>query len=328
MFIDLPLEQLRRYRPEIAEPTDFEEFWAEQVAAAAGVGTEPAFTPVPTALLHADIIDVHFSGYGGNPIAGWLQVPRQLRQGAPLIVQYVGYNGGRGDPLDWLTWPTLGYPHFVMDSRGQGGGWRTADTPDPLDLGAPSTNGFMTRGIADPREHYFTRLFVDAACALAALRTHPAAEHGVVVTGGSQGGALSLAAAHLAGDVRAVLPDVPFLAHPRRAVEITDSKPFGELIEYCALHNDRVDQVFHTLSYLDVVNHAKRVSVPALFSVGLIDDITPASTVFAAYNHYAGPKDIRVYPFNGHEGGGVQQIHAQHAFLEQLTANYEKPTHP
>ena len=53
------------------------------------------------------------------------------------------------------------------------------------------------------------------------------------------------------------------------------------------------------------MNHAKRTAVPALFSVGLLDDITPASTVFAAFNHYAGPKEIAVYPFNGHEGGGT-----------------------
>jgi len=52
------------------------------------------------------------------------------------------------------------------------------------------------------------------------------------------------------------------------------------------VHSDKVEQVFSTLSYVDVVNHAKRATAPALFSVALTDDITPASTVFAAYNHY------------------------------------------
>ena len=71
-------------------------------------------------------------------------------------------------------------------------------------------------------------------------------------------------------------------------------------------------------SYIDVVNHARHASVPALFSVGLIDEVTPASTVFAAYNHYGGPKDIAVYPFNGHEGGGTRQLKAKLAFLADL----------
>lgn len=315
MFTDLPLEQLRTYRPDVAEPDDFEQFWADQWTDARGAAGAAELTAYDSPLLHADVFDVRFAGYGGESIAGWLHLPHRRRPNAPLVVEYVGYNGGRGHPADWLIWPSLGYPHFVMDSRGQGGGWRTADTPDPDDAGEPSANGFMTRGIADPAKHYFTRLYIDAACAVQALRDHPAAADGIVTAGASQGGALCLVAAHLAGGVRAALPDVPFLAHPRRAVELTDVRPYGELIKYCAVHNDRVEPVFHTLSYLDIVNHAKRLEVPALFSVGLIDDVTPPSTVFAAYNHYRGPKDIRVYRFNGHEGGGLQQVLAQYEFL-------------
>jgi cephalosporin-C deacetylase len=53
-----------------------------------------------------------------------------------------------------------------------------------------------------------------------------------------------------------------------------------------------------------VVNHAKRATAPALFSVGLVDDITPGSTVFAAFNHYAGPKQIEVYPSTGTTAAG------------------------
>ena len=100
------------------------------------------------------------------------------------------------------------------------------------------------------------------------------------------------------------MPDVPFLAHFERAMELTDERPYAELTEYCSTHRDQIPEVFRTLSYVDVVNHAKRIGLPALFSVGLADEITPPSTVFAAYNWYAGPKSIEVYPYNGHEGGG------------------------
>ena len=98
-------------------------------------------------------------------------------------------------------------------------------------------------------------------------------------------------------------------------MEVTDRHPYEELAEYCRVHSDRVEAVFSTLSYIDVVNHAKRARAPALFSVGLADDITPPSTVFAAFNHYAGPKDIAVYEFNGHEGGGTRHLRAQLDFL-------------
>jgi cephalosporin-C deacetylase len=316
MLADLPLSELRTYRPDVAEPEDFDGFWADQLAAARGHGGGPSFVVADSSVQHAAVYDVTFPGYGGDPIKGWLLAPHRGSPSAALIVEFVGYGGGRGHPFDWLRWSCAGHPHLIMDCRGQGGGWRRADTPDLGDRGAPSTPGFLTRGIGDPREHYYTRLFIDAARAVDAARDWPsAAGRPVVTAGASQGGGLAIAAAHLAGDVAAVAPDVPFLAHPRRAVEITDSAPYYELAGYCKVNQDKVEQVFATLAYLDVVNHAKRGTAPALFSVGLTDTVTPPSTVFAAFNHYAGPKDIGVYPFSGHEGGGTPHYLAQLAFL-------------
>ena len=49
-----------------------------------------------------------------------------------------------------------------------------------------------------------------------------------------------------------------------------------------------------------------------------MDEITPPSTVFAAYNHYAGPHEIRVWPYNGHEAGELHQHAERIAFLEGL----------
>jgi len=136
----------------------------------------------------------------------------------------------------------------VVDTRGQGGGWRTADTADPSDDGAPSTRGFLTRGIGSPRNHYYTRVFVDAARAVEAVGAIPElAGRRVLTTGGSQGGALALAAAHLASSgpvpVAACLPDVPFLAHIRRGTEVTDAHPYAEVAEYLKVHPDRVEGI-------------------------------------------------------------------------------------
>ncbi len=318
MLVDLPLSELRGYRPDVAEPADFDEFWADQLATARAQGGGPSFTAVDSPARHATVYDVTFSGYGGDPIKGWLLTPGQEAPDAAIIVEFVGYGGGRGDPLDWLRWSCAGHPHLIMDCRGQGGGWRSADTPDLGSSGAPSTPGFLTSDVMDPRSHYYTRLFIDAARAVDAARRWPGeAGRPIVTAGASQGGALAIAAAHLAGGVAATAPDVPFLAHPRRALEVTDNDPYCELAEYCKVNLDKADQAFATLSYLDVVNHAKRATAPALFSVALADTITPPSTVFAAFNHYAGPKDIAVYPYSGHEGGGTRHFLAQLAFLHQ-----------
>ena len=85
---------------------------------------------------------------------------------------------------------------------------------------------------------------------------------------------------------------------------------------YLAIHRDVVDETFTTLSYFDGVNFARRATAPARFSVALMDPIVLPSTVFAAYNDYAGDdREIDVYPYNGHEGGQGHQWVTQARWL-------------
>ena len=114
------------------------------------------------------------------------------------------------------------------------------------------------------------------------------------------------------------MPDVPFLCHYRRATEIVDTMPYNEISQFCRRHRDKIETVFGTLSYFDGVNFAARATAPALFSVALMDETCPPSTVFAAYNHYAAQKDIRVWSYNNHEGGETFQTVEKLKFLKEL----------
>jgi len=192
-----------------------------------------------------------------------------------------------------------------MDTRGQGSAWMKGDTPDVETTGNPQFPGFMTRGVLDPATYYYRRVMTDAARAIDTLRERPEVDGTcVAVTGGSQGGGLSLAAAALAPEVAACMADVPFLCHYRRATEITASQPYEEISRYLAIHRDHEEPVFRTLSYFDGVNFAPRIRARTLLSVGLMDETCPPSTVMAVYNHLECEKSLRVYRYNHHEGGG------------------------
>ncbi|GAA1730223.1 hypothetical protein GCM10009746_10550 [Microbacterium paludicola] len=120
-------------------------------------------------------------------------------------------------------------------------------------------------------------------------------------------------------DLFAALIDVPFLCHFRRAVDIGGRDPYVEITRYLSVNRESANQVFAVLSAFDGVNFAKRATAPSLYSVGLMDPTCPPSTVFAAYNHHAAAeKDIAVYPFNGHEGGGWTQKIRQTEWLNSL----------
>jgi len=306
---DLPLDQLRTYRPDLAEPADLDDFWSATLADARTHALAPTFTRVENHLALVEAYDVTFAGFGGHPVRGWLQLPAGRPGPLPAVVQYIGYGGGRGLAHEEVLYALAGYAHFVMDTRGQGSAWQVGDTPDPDPAGAPFHPGFMTRGILDPASYYYRRVYTDAVRAIEAVRTHPAVDPArVAVTGTSQGGGIAIAAGALVPDLRAVAPDVPFLCDFPRGTTLTDRAPYSEIAGYLRSHRDHVAAVERTLAYFDGAILARRAGAPALFSAALMDQICPPSTVFAAYNSWKGTdRRIEVYPFNDHEGGQAFQ---------------------
>lgn len=134
---DLPLDELRAYRPTLTRPEDFDVFWEKTLAEAREHDLDARFVPVDVPLSAVDVFDVTYAGFGGHPVKGWLVLPAGTTGPLPAVVEYIGYGGGRGLPHTNLMWAAAGFAHFVMDTRGQGSGGRVGDTP--------------TRSAADPR---------------------------------------------------------------------------------------------------------------------------------------------------------------------------------
>jgi cephalosporin-C deacetylase len=91
-------------------------------------------------------------------------------------------------------------------------------------------------------------------------------------------------------------------------------------VRYLKVHRDHEDAAFATLAYFDGAVLARRATAPALFSVALMDETCPPSTVYAAYNAYAGPKEIVSYPYNDHEGGEAFHRSRQVSWLAESLA--------
>lgn len=312
---DLAYSELVAYRSSVPVPADFDEFWARTLTQSRQLRQAARVENVRTGLRIIETSDVTFSGFDGQPIKAWYHRPKGAGE-LPVVIRYQGYGGGRGLSHQVGPMVAAGYALLEVDTRGQGSGWSPGDTADSAGS-LPAAPGFVTKGILDPDEYYYRRVFTDAVLAVDCARELPGVDGRVAVMGASQGGGISIAVASLAEDVAAVMADVPFLSDFRRGAEIASRNPYLELAGYLAVHSHHLDQVFETLSYFDVAVLGRLADAPALFSVALMDEVCPPSTVYAAYNSYGGDKEMRVYPFNGHEGGQGFQEAEQLRWLEK-----------
>jgi len=325
MLLGQTRAELERYKPALTKKSDFESFWSETLSTYVAERPEPALIKIDSAITEIEIYDVTIPGFNGDFIKGWFLTPKNLLGDRPVVVVFEGYGGGRGNFNEWLFWANCGYPTLVMDTRGQGGGHRRGDTPDGLYPRGSSSAGFMTMGIDSKEDYYFRRVFSDAVAFVRAAKSLPHVDPTrIITTGGSQGGGIALAAASLAPEVFATMPDVPFLCHIHRAIELTDSYPYQEIVNYCRIHRTDSDQALETLTYFDCMNLVTLAKAHALISIGMHDPICPPDTIFAMRNHYAGPVDTQVWEFNMHEGGASDQNLLQAQWLQALLAKEEK----
>ena len=308
MLTDLDEGALWAYRSDHKEPDDFDAFWQSTFAENADLSLDVHLVPVEANLRTVEVFDVTFAGFGGHPVRAWLRLPRHRSGPLPGIVQFHGYASGRGHAIDDLLWASAGYAHLLMDVRGQGGDYAGGDTGDPVGSG-PSYPGFLTRGIELRETYFYRRVFVDAVRAVQVLRGLDGVDSArVAAVGASQGAGIALAVAGLLPDLAGLYAQAPFLSDVRRASLITNAAPYRELTGYLATRRTSAARVFDTLGYFDGIGFARRAAAPAWFSTGLMDEVCPPSTVFGAYHAYAGPKQIQVWEYNGHDAGGSEDL--------------------
>lgn len=312
--IDMPLDQLRAYKPQLTRQHDFAAFWKQGLEQVRNQPLGTTFAKRPLPLREIDVYEVSFTGAGGATIGGEMIVPRGL-SGAPGVVVYHGYSGRHDAVYSLLHWAAMGTVVFTVDTRGQRG-----NTVDSAAYPGPRSPGFMTAGVCSPYDYYYRNAYLDCVRALDVLAERDEVDMSrLAVVGMSQGGGLSLATAALDERVNLCLAEVPFLCDFPRAIRITGDWPYSEIINYLR-YSDAAEetQILKTLSYFDNINLAGLIRARTLISVGLCDSICPPSGIFGAYNHMACRKEIKVYPHMGHDHNTEFIEFGMHTMAEQF----------
>jgi cephalosporin-C deacetylase len=285
------------------KPEDIDEYWEKALSEMKGIDPNVELIPTDFTSPYAECYDMYFTGVGGARLYAKFLRPKKINKPCPAIINFHGYTMNSGDWTDKLPFVAAGFCVAAMDCRGQGG--------KSEDIGGVTGNthhGHIIRGLEKGPEHLlFRSIFLDTAqLAGIIMDMDEVDENRVGCYGGSQGGALTIACASLEPRIKKAAPQYPFLCDYRRVWDMDlDLGPYGEIREWFRRFDPthkREAEFFHTLGYIDLQHLSHRIKADTLMFTGLMDNICPPSTQFAAYNKMTCKKDVVIYPDFGHEG--------------------------
>lgn len=317
-LIDKPLPELYKYQGRNPCPKNMDAFWDASIKEMRAVDPEVELVPARFKPSYADCFNLYFTGVGGSRIHAKYARPKKNGKPHPAVLLFHGYSGSSGDWSTLMPYVAEGYSIAALDCRGQGG--------KSQDLGGVTGNtyrGQIIRGLDDdPRKLLFRQIYLDTAQLANIVMEMPEVDpKRVGATGQSQGGGLTLACVSLEPRIKLAAPVFPFLCDYLRVWEMDlASGAYEELRTYFRqfdpLH-EREEEIWTKLGYIDCQHLAKRIKAEVLMVIGLMDQICPPSTQFAAYNKIRSKKNTVIYPDFGHEGlpGSTDTIFS---FLQKL----------
>ncbi len=302
-LVDMPLEELKVYKGINPRPNDFDEYWDSALAEMHAVDPEIEIIDDDFQVPFARCSHLYFTGVGGARVhAKLLQPVNPAERPHPAVVQFHGYGGDCGDWDDKLGYVALGFTVAALDCRGQGG-----LSEDSGGVKGMTRNGHIIRGLSDsPEKLLFRQIFLDTAqLAGIIMDMDDVDENRVAAMGGSQGGALTIACTALEPRIAKAAPVFPFLSDYKRVWEMDLAEnAYAELKDYFRkfdpLH-EREDEIFTKLGYIDIQHLAPRIKAEVMMATGLMDNICPPSTQFAAFNKITSKKSLLIYPDYTHE---------------------------
>ncbi|MHB8062943.1 MAG: acetylxylan esterase [Ruminiclostridium sp.] len=295
---DMPLEKLRNYMGCTPCPADIDEFWDNSLKEMRTVNANVELIPSNFQVPFAQCFDLYFTGVGGARVHAKYLRPKNTDNPHPAVLNFHGYAWNAGDWCDKLSYVAMGFCVAALDTRGQGG-----LSEDNSSIKGPTLRGHIIRGIDDkPEKMIFRQIFLDTAQLANIVMGFTEVDASYVCsTGQSQGGALALVCAALEPRIKKIAPIHPYLSDFKRYWYLDAQDEIKEYFRFFDPMHRKEEEVFMKLGYIDIQNLMKRIKGEVLMTTGLLDNVSPPSTQFAAYNKIAAPKRMILYHDYAHE---------------------------
>jgi cephalosporin-C deacetylase len=302
--------------PAAPPPDDFDAFWRAKIRELKKVPANPQLEPVEVGKKGVAYWKITMNNIRGTHIEGQLARPEKGKKfPALLIVQWAGVYGLQ---KSWVT-----------DRAAEG--WLALDI-EPHDLPVDQPESFYKEQFAGPLKNYwaigndnrntsyFLRMYLSCYRAVEYLKTRPDWNgKTLVVMGDSQGGQQTIMIAGLhPKDITAALALVPANGDTL-APEIGRAPGWPQW--YFNTEGKDPAKVREASRYYDIANFARHIKCPMLVGLGLRDVTCPPSSVLAAVNEIASPKEVVILPKSGHQDEhGTQSYYNERRYSAWLPA--------
>jgi cephalosporin-C deacetylase len=281
-----------KIQPTVKDPSDFDAFWSAAIAEARKLSLEPKLTLMPERCT-SDVNIYHISfqnEIAGSRIYGILAVPKKPgKYPAILRVPGAGIRPYAGDART----ASLG---IITLEIGIHGIPVNLDPQVYTDLSNGALYGYNAVKMNDRNTHYYKRVYIGCVKAVDFIYSLPEFNGSdIAVTGGSQGGALTIVTAGLDKRIKYAAALYPALCDHTGYL----NKRAGGWPHYFKNTEPKPNEV-ETLGYYDVVNFARRISIPGFYTWGYNDLTCPPTSMYSAYNVITAQKELQVFQETGH----------------------------
>lgn len=174
------------------------------------------------------------------------------------------------------------------------------DLSQYANLAGGALSGYQAFNLEDPDRYYYKRVYMGCVRANDFLTSFPQFDGtNLGVTGGSQGGALSIITAALDSRVKFLGAYYPALSD-LTGYMLGRAGGWPHLFSKENINAASAKDKIRTTGYYDVVNFARFVKIPGMYSWGFNDETCPPTSMYASYNLITAPKSLFLSLDTGH----------------------------
>lgn len=282
--------------PTVANPSDFVRFWEEAKAEAAKIPMDTKMTLLPERCTeNVNVYHVNIQNYrNGSRVYGILCVPKKEGK-YPALLKVPGagirpYQGDVATAEQGIITLEIGIHGIPVN----------LDPQVYSDLGAGALSGYQWFNLDNRDRYYYKRVYLGCVRANDFLVSLPQFDGvNLGVSGGSQGGALSIITAALDSRVKYLAAFYPALSDMTGYLK-GRAGGWPHMFDKNNLPYNSLKEKQETIQYYDVVNFARLVKIPGYYSWGYNDETCPPTSMYAAYNVISAPKELHLALETGH----------------------------